>query len=127
MHASEFICQLSGSPFDSSLLFKSQNGHLELTYVVKTHFCHLRACGARGRASAGHTFMWVPRWFQRGIAHPHTPTHSPEPDNTKIFIYSMMPIAGMRRVKAGACETDLIIGRYGPSHCVTERQGSVHF
>ena len=34
--------------------------------------------------------MWVPRRFQRGIAHPHTPTHGPEAPNTKIFIYSMI-------------------------------------
>ena len=50
----------------------------------------MRACGARGRESGGRAFMWVPRRFQRGIAHPHTPTHTQEDLNTKIFIYSMI-------------------------------------
>ena len=36
--ANEFIFHFFGSPYNSSLLFKSQNGRLELTYVVKNTF-----------------------------------------------------------------------------------------
>ena len=37
-----------------------------------------------------HTFMWVRRQFQRGIAHPHTSKRGPEAAHKIIFIYSMI-------------------------------------
>ena len=49
-----------------------------------------REARASERACVHHTFIWGPRRFCWGIAHPHTPTHTQDNHHTKIFIYSMI-------------------------------------
>ena len=72
---------------------KHQNGRRELPYEVKkTHFRVLRACGACGSKKPYHTFIWDRRRFQRGMTHPHTPTHGQAAHHKMIFIYSMIKI-----------------------------------
>ena len=66
--------QFSKTTYNSYQQYKPQNDRLELPYVVKTQFRALLACGACGRVSGHHVFIWGARRFQRAIARPNPTT-----------------------------------------------------
>ena len=77
---------LFGSPNNFSLLFGCQNSKrpLGVNLCSKKHIFALCGCMAFVKRNA---FIWDPRRFKRGMAHPHTPAHGQVEHHKMIFIY----------------------------------------